>query len=214
MVRCQSLNDAVTTLEGIFGTARDDDAEASGNDVQSLAHVFANFDLVLALVLSRDLRFDHDLDALQMCGEALARTRIPLCLGRGIAVLVDERLDGGDAGLDLFKDKRLLLVAIRPELLGLPAVALAQELLQDRRQPSDALIRTRLRDLQILEFRLGRRRFRGHGKHQRLQAFSIIGKGQMSVCHAVKLAEFAANINESQGDIGGIQPFNLHSMVV
>ncbi len=137
-------------------------------------------------MLGRDLWLDHDLDALQMRGEAPARTRIPLWLGRGIAVPVGLGLDGCDAGLDLFKDKRLLLLRLRPKLLGLPAVPLAQEFFQDRRQPGDTLIGARLCSSQRREFCLQTFRGRelgGHGNHHSLQAFSIIGQGQLSVCH-------------------------------
>ncbi len=108
MCRGRSLDHAIFVLKSVFGTARDNDTELRCNDIQSFGYVFSDQNFCLARMLRQVFRFDHHLNTLQMRRKALAWPRWTF------TVFVDATRNLGpdrrNAGLDLLKDKGMLLV--------------------------------------------------------------------------------------------------------
>ena len=177
MIRRRRLKDAVTAAIGVFRPARHDYPELGRRHVEAFADILADLDLLQPFAAGRNLRLDYHLHPLEMGGKALARARRPRALGLALA-LVQFRLDLFKPCLDLVKDEGLLLL-IQPvdlQLLGAPSVACPLQHLDDRRQPRNALVGTRIARLEFGKLRIVGGRLLGHGGDQRLERGHIIGQ--------------------------------------
>lgn len=85
-----------------------DDPELRRHDIQPFGSILADQNLFQPCAVGWDVRLDNFLDAFEMSGKALARTRgtLRLVLDR----VIEFALDLGKASLDLFEGKGSLLV--------------------------------------------------------------------------------------------------------
>src|SRR5690606_16411522 len=159
VIRCRRLHDTILTIGqsvGVFGPARNNDAERGRGDVEALGDVFANADSVPANTGGWHLWLDHLLDAFQVRGKALSRPRRT----RGGATPVtclQPSLDLFYAGFDLIEDEGHLLVFewIVPQPLRARAILGTLQLGDDGGQTGDALVSSGVDNLEFGDLGMG-----------------------------------------------------------
>lgn len=148
----QRLDHAVMAPEGIFGAARHDDSELRRHDIQALGPIPADQNLFQPDIFGGDFRLNDLLDAYEMGGKALARTRraLRLVAARAVKLTLDRR----KTRLDLLEGKgHLLVIHGKPQPLRSGAILRALQDVHDRRQVGDPLFGCRLHRLQTGDFR-------------------------------------------------------------
>jgi hypothetical protein len=149
--RSLGLQDAIFAgSAGVFGTSGDDNAELRRHHVQPLAPVFADLvQLALAAGAGLVVDVDDDLDPRQMrrqCSAIVAALARPFGPAfRGCLILTG--LGRGYDLLDVLEAQQHLLLG---ERLGLPAKAVALQLLDDLPQPLALMKRSQQHRLQRL----------------------------------------------------------------
>lgn len=123
---------------------------------------------------------------------------------RTLAALVDLCPDRGDAGLDFFEDKGLLLVVGTwgAELFRSPAEAGPIEGFQDLRQSFDALIGIGIARLEISDLALqgvGPGRLLGHGEHHGFQRFNVVWRVEIGRRHRFDQSTFCSGFSALSG---------------
>src|ERR1700733_6670561 len=139
MIWRRRLDHAIAVPVGVFRAARDDHPELRPHHVQTLRHVLANLNLFQPLTARGNLRFDDNLNPLQMSREAFAGARRTFRLVR--SGVFELGFDRRQAGLHLVEHEGVLLVVQCRAAQALRASAKARPLqhLHNRRQRRNPL---------------------------------------------------------------------------
>ena len=170
------LDHAIAIPVGVFRAARDDHPELCRHHVQTLRHVLADQNLLQSLTACGNLRFDDNLNPLQMSREAFPGTRrtFRLVLSGAFELGFDCR----QAGLDFVEHEGVLLVVQCRAAQALRASAVARPLQHphDRRQRRNPLVGRLVHHFEMAGACLQQRPLLGHGDDHRLQRINVVGK--------------------------------------